>query len=181
LKGEDWRDLRSQSTSTLNLDITPHEPRSIFLSLPLKMHIRLSISRNSGLLPSLKPSRSLPHLPTLLTRSRKMSTQPMPTFSSNYSPEQGIKDLSPLLKSNGGKWSLIESGKGVERSFKFKTFKKTWVFPPSPRLPFPRKSTLISSTDEDEGDKKSESWADGIYAGIHEHRSSRVCGQETPS
>jgi pterin-4a-carbinolamine dehydratase len=50
-----------------------------------------------------------------------------PTFSSNYSAEQGTKDLEPLLKTNGGKWTLIESGKGVERTFKFKTFKKTWV------------------------------------------------------
>jgi hypothetical protein len=60
---------------------------------------------------------------------RKMSTQsqPQPTFSTNYSPEQGIKDLTPLLKSNGGKWALTESRKGVERTFKFKTFKKTWV------------------------------------------------------
>ncbi|PMD54216.1 transcriptional coactivator/pterin dehydratase [Hyaloscypha bicolor E] len=57
-----------------------------------------------------------------------MSSQPSPTFSSNYSPEQGTKDLSPLLKANGGKWVLTESGKGVERSFKFKTFKKTWEF-----------------------------------------------------
>jgi len=39
-----------------------------------------------------------------------------------------MKDLAPLLGVNGGKWSLIESGKGVERSFKFKTFKKTWEF-----------------------------------------------------
>jgi hypothetical protein len=62
-----------------------------------------------------------------------MSTQPSPTFSSNYDPEQGMKDLNPLLKSNGGKWGLIESGNGVERSFKFKTFKKTWVR----RFPFP--------------------------------------------
>jgi 4a-hydroxytetrahydrobiopterin dehydratase len=50
-----------------------------------------------------------------------------PTFSSNYDPAKGIKDLEPLLKGNGGTWVLIESGKGVERSFKFKTFKKTWV------------------------------------------------------
>jgi len=50
-----------------------------------------------------------------------------PTFSSNYDAEQGQKDLTPLLKTEGGKWNLIASGKGVERSFKFKTFKKTWV------------------------------------------------------
>jgi len=62
--------------------------------------------------------------------SRKMSTQShaQPTFSSNYSPEQSSKDLQPLLKTSGGKWTLIESGKGVERTFKFKTFKKTWEF-----------------------------------------------------
>merc|ERR1712093_60646 len=56
------------------------------------------------------------------------STTPQPTFSSNYDPAQGNQDLAPLLKSNGGKWTLIESGKGVERGFKFKTFKKTWEF-----------------------------------------------------
>jgi 4a-hydroxytetrahydrobiopterin dehydratase len=56
-----------------------------------------------------------------------MSTLASPTFSSNYNPEQGTKELSPLLKSRGGKWILIENGKGIERSFRFKTFKKTWV------------------------------------------------------
>lgn len=51
-----------------------------------------------------------------------------PSFSSNYNPDQGSKDIQPLLRSNGGKWTLIESGKGLERNFKFKTFKKTWEF-----------------------------------------------------
>lgn len=57
---------------------------------------------------------------------RKMT---QPTFSSNYSPEEGLKDLAPLLKGSGqgGKWSLIPSGKGIERRFQFKGFKKTWV------------------------------------------------------
>jgi 4a-hydroxytetrahydrobiopterin dehydratase len=55
------------------------------------------------------------------------SYAPQPAFSSNYDPAQGTQDLAPLLKGNGGKWVLIESGKGVERGFKFKTFKKTWV------------------------------------------------------
>jgi hypothetical protein len=58
----------------------------------------------------------------------KMSNaSPQPNFSSNYDPEQAAQDLTPLLKGNGGKWELIGSGKGVERGFKFKTFKKTWV------------------------------------------------------
>jgi 4a-hydroxytetrahydrobiopterin dehydratase len=64
-----------------------------------------------------------------------MSTQPSPAFSSNYDPEKGITDLEPLLKSNGGKWLLLEGGKGVERSFKFKTFKKTWVCLPQSLFP----------------------------------------------
>jgi len=51
-----------------------------------------------------------------------------PSFSSNYNPDQGSKDIQPLLRSNGGKWDLIQSGKGLERRFRFKTFKKTWEF-----------------------------------------------------
>lgn len=99
-----------------------------------------------------------------------MSTQPSPTFSSNYDPEQGAKDLDPLLKSNGGKWGLIESGKGVERSFRFKTFKKTWVrFSP---LPYLASSSYMIF-------RGVKSWP-GIrlidwYVGIHEHCSSRMC------
>jgi len=56
------------------------------------------------------------------------TTQPSPNFASNYAPSQGLKDLAPLLKDNGGKWSLIDSGKGIERGFKFKGFKKCWEF-----------------------------------------------------
>ncbi|KAH7386220.1 pterin 4 alpha carbinolamine dehydratase [Cadophora sp. MPI-SDFR-AT-0126] len=62
------------------------------------------------------------------TMSATPSSVPQPTFSSNYSPVKGSEEVAPLLKSNGGKWTLIESGKGVERGFKFKTFKKTWEF-----------------------------------------------------
>ncbi|CZR63903.1 related to pterin-4-alpha-carbinolamine dehydratase [Phialocephala subalpina] len=60
--------------------------------------------------------------------STSAKPQAEPTFSSNYDPEQGAKDLAPLLKSNGGKWAVIESGKGIERGFKFKGFKKCWEF-----------------------------------------------------
>lgn len=67
----------------------------------------------------------------LTTTPPKMSaTTPQPVFSSSYDPTQATKDLSPLLRGTGGKWGLIDSGKGVERSFKFKTFKKTWVCHP---------------------------------------------------
>lgn len=89
------------------------------------MKVRLfslySVLRNSTI--AHKP----PHLFISIASIRKMSTQPTPTFSSNYDPEQGAKDLAPLLKNNGGKWVLIESGKGIERGFKFKGFKKCWV------------------------------------------------------
>lgn len=35
--------------------------------------------------------------------------------------------LQSLLAPAGGRWNLISSGEGLERSFKFKTFAKTWV------------------------------------------------------
>lgn len=39
--------------------------------------------------------------------------------------------LRTLLASagQGGQWLLVPSGQGLERSFKFKTFAKTWVSP----------------------------------------------------
>ena len=65
-------------------------------------------------------------------QAQKMSTgpnhnQPSPALSSNYDPTQAARDLEPLLKASGGNWALNSSGQGVERSFKFKTFKKTWA------------------------------------------------------
>jgi hypothetical protein len=93
------------------------------------MRTRLFPPIASILLTPFKPPKPKQFPTRFVTSTRRMSTQPTPTFSSNYTPEQGTKDLFPLLKSNGGKWLLIESGKGVERSFKFKTFKKTWVCP----------------------------------------------------
>ncbi|KAH8667559.1 transcriptional coactivator/pterin dehydratase [Tricladium varicosporioides] len=57
---------------------------------------------------------------------RRMSTQPQ--FSTSYDPAQGQKDIENLLKGNGGKWRLTENGKGLERPFRFKGFKKCWNF-----------------------------------------------------
>ncbi|KAK8090903.1 pterin 4 alpha carbinolamine dehydratase [Apiospora phragmitis] len=36
--------------------------------------------------------------------------------------------LQSLLAATGRRWNLISSGEGLERSFKFKTFAKTWDF-----------------------------------------------------
>lgn len=35
--------------------------------------------------------------------------------------------LNPLLSTNGGRWTLTKNGEAMERTFKFKTFTKTWV------------------------------------------------------
>lgn len=48
-------------------------------------------------------------------------------FSPGYSKEQGVKDVIGLQKPLG-KWSIAADGMGVERSFKFRSFKKTWEF-----------------------------------------------------
>merc|ERR1712098_842095 len=94
------------------ISLTSHIHRSIRQTIPTPIHHH-------------HPSR--PFTSSSIKMS-SASTTPQPTFSSNYDPAQGNQDLAPLLKSNGGKWTLIESGKGVERGFKFKTFKKTWEF-----------------------------------------------------
>lgn len=47
-----------------------------------------------------------------------------PKFSEGSDEPRLTKELDGLL---GNRWALTADGKGIERSFKFKTFAKTWV------------------------------------------------------
>ncbi|RYP17746.1 hypothetical protein DL765_004324 [Monosporascus sp. GIB2] len=51
-----------------------------------------------------------------------------PKFSAGSDEQALSRTLEPLLESagRGGRWALTPSGEGLERSFKFKTFAKTW-------------------------------------------------------
>ncbi|KAI0843167.1 transcriptional coactivator/pterin dehydratase [Hypoxylon sp. FL0890] len=53
-----------------------------------------------------------------------------PHFSPGVDEPALTRALEPLLESaaRGGRWTLIPGGEGLERSFKFKTFAKTWVY-----------------------------------------------------
>jgi 4a-hydroxytetrahydrobiopterin dehydratase len=51
-----------------------------------------------------------------------------PRFSAGEDPVALETFLSPLLITNGGRWSLTMEGQALEREFKFKTFAKTWDF-----------------------------------------------------
>ncbi|KAI0890448.1 transcriptional coactivator/pterin dehydratase [Annulohypoxylon maeteangense] len=53
-----------------------------------------------------------------------------PRFSAGVDEPALMRTLDPLLASasRGGRWSLIPGGEGIERSFRFKTFAKTWDF-----------------------------------------------------
>lgn len=57
------------------------------------------------------------------------STMPMPpSFSAGTDKNAATEALRPLITPDaGGKWTLTADGYGVERSFKFATFNKTWV------------------------------------------------------
>lgn len=48
-------------------------------------------------------------------------------ISDGQDMEQLRRNLEPLLHSRGGQWCLTADGKGMQRSFKFETFKRTWV------------------------------------------------------
>ncbi|OTB06378.1 hypothetical protein M426DRAFT_319114 [Hypoxylon sp. CI-4A] len=68
-------------------------------------------------------------------QSRRNSTVPAaviekPQFSTGVDEAALTQTLEPLLASakQGGRWVLIPGGDGLERSFKFKTFSKTWDF-----------------------------------------------------
>ncbi|KAK6948555.1 hypothetical protein Daesc_010325 [Daldinia eschscholtzii] len=53
-----------------------------------------------------------------------------PQFSAGVDEPALTRALETLLASAGlgGRWVLTASGEGLERSFKFKTFAKTWVY-----------------------------------------------------
>ncbi|RYP03065.1 hypothetical protein DL764_005414 [Monosporascus ibericus] len=53
-----------------------------------------------------------------------------PKFSAGSDEQALTRTLEPLLESagSGGRWTLTPNGAGLERSFKFKTFGKTWVY-----------------------------------------------------
>lgn len=54
-----------------------------------------------------------------------MHTQPR--FSPGTDEAAATANLGTLLASSGGRWTLTNEGEALERSFKFKTFAKTWV------------------------------------------------------
>ncbi|KAI2465495.1 transcriptional coactivator/pterin dehydratase [Annulohypoxylon bovei var. microspora] len=65
--------------------------------------------------------------------SVSMATSPQtkaPQFSAGVDEPALMRALEHLLASAGcgGRWGLIPGGEGIERSFKFKTFAKTWDF-----------------------------------------------------
>ncbi|KID92345.1 pterin-4-alpha-carbinolamine dehydratase family protein [Metarhizium guizhouense ARSEF 977] len=51
-----------------------------------------------------------------------------PRFSPGTDETSTASALAPLLASSRGRWTLSSEGKALERSFKFKTFAKTWDF-----------------------------------------------------
>ncbi|KAI2617541.1 transcriptional coactivator/pterin dehydratase [Hypomontagnella submonticulosa] len=59
-----------------------------------------------------------------------MANPQTPRFSDGVDEPALTRALEHLLISaeNGGRWVLIPGGEGLERSFKFKTFAKTWDF-----------------------------------------------------
>ena len=49
------------------------------------------------------------------------------SMSQGQDEEELLHKLRGLLKDNGGLWELTANGKGLERTFYFKTFNRTWV------------------------------------------------------
>ncbi|KAL2153184.1 hypothetical protein VTH82DRAFT_4339 [Thermothelomyces myriococcoides] len=60
------------------------------------------------------------------TRDDNSSNAQQPKFTAHSDPEALETFLSPLLVTNGGRWTLAMEGQALEREFKFKTFAKTW-------------------------------------------------------
>ncbi|KAG9244545.1 transcriptional coactivator/pterin dehydratase [Calycina marina] len=67
------------------------------------------------------------------TKIRRMATKPV--LASTYDASQASSDIVSLLKHSSsspspgtGKWNMSSTNQGIERTFKFKGFKKCWEF-----------------------------------------------------
>lgn len=56
-----------------------------------------------------------------------MHTAQQPRFSQGTDETSANSALGGLLSTSGGRWTLAKEGEALERTFKFKTFAKTWV------------------------------------------------------
>jgi pterin-4a-carbinolamine dehydratase len=56
-----------------------------------------------------------------------MPTSATAFYSEAEDPKQLEVLVAALLAEGGGRWHLTSTGKGLEREFQFKTFKKAWV------------------------------------------------------
>lgn len=100
----------------------------------------------------------------ILSRSFCASKRSM-VDAKDISPSKGenASDLAAQATSlvDSGRWNLWNNGKGLERQFKFKTFKATWV-----SISYPLKWTAIGLLTP--------------RAGFHERGRSRVQKAKTP-
>lgn len=82
-------------------------------------------------LPTVTVRASLFPLPSLYrplySRIRAMSAKHDIKYSSNSDPENVAAEVARLTDGTG-RWSISATKAGLEREFKFKTFKTTWAF-----------------------------------------------------
>lgn len=94
--------------------------------------------------------KTRPILASIPTRAFRPQRAQMSTVTPNFSPGSDAVALGPavtkLVSRPQSAWRLTATGEGVERSFKFKTFAKTWVR--SPHMCSPCLRTFLGGTDD---------------------------------
>ncbi|KAI1828669.1 transcriptional coactivator/pterin dehydratase [Xylaria intraflava] len=92
------------------------------------LHVTRSVA--SALLPSTLACTQLRGFRQSSLRTSAMGSTAAVKFSAGADELSLNAALQELLSSagKGGRWSLIPNGQGLERSFKFKNFAKTWDF-----------------------------------------------------
>ena len=124
-----WRRLASQTSPYVSLKLGPL----------LQHHLRESINRSPTIIAMSRLLSCRIQPGNILSPARSASakfrgfhiTTPTMVSASDISPSRGenTEELTSQTTAlvDCGRWKLWDNGKGLERQFRFKTFKATWV------------------------------------------------------
>lgn len=116
---------RPSALSPLRLSRQSQQPQNILRPFTSDRILHPNRTRSFSTSPTTTTSHQQPR-PESPQSSSMLTRVDLSIADSTPDQEALVQETSQLVE-NGGRWRLCREGRGIERGFKFKTFKTTWV------------------------------------------------------